>query len=214
MKKIIALGIALLCATTSAYALTTTYGWEDGGTVLGLYGIPNLPIVSNDGTMANTGSHSLKMVDNYSGTGTPQSYVAWIKNLVVGDQVTASFWVYDVTGGSPSGRIWGHYNDSATDVLAFAGSASGSSAYSGPNGWTYLSYTWTITGVHTGLIVEARTYSDALDTIWVDDLTVVAPDSATIVTPGDVPAVPEPGSLVALVSGLIGLVGLGVRRRK
>jgi hypothetical protein len=204
MKKVF-LAIALLCFASSAFAVqTATYGWEDGNTVLGTYGTP---VVSNDSTMAKSGSRSLKMVDDYSGSGTPQAYVAWIKDLAEGDQVTASFWVYDVTISSPSGRIWGHYNDSASDVNQYDGSASGNSTYSGPNGWTYLSYTWTIASPHTGLVVEARTYSDGLDTIWVDDLTVTAPDSATIVL------VPEPGAFVAFASGLIGLVGFVGRKR-
>ena len=35
----------------------------------------------------------------------------------------------------------------------------------------------------TSLVVEVRTYSSSGDTVWVDAMTVTAPDGSTIVTP-------------------------------
>lgn len=207
MKKLGLITLAMLFVAANAMALTVTYGWEDGGTVLGTYGTV---LASNTNQLANTGSRSLKLVDNYSGSNTPQAYVAWIKNLQAGDIVTASFWVYDTTpGGSPSGRIWAHYNNSNSNVNQYDGSAGGNNTYSGSSPWSLLSFSWTMPVGKTGLIIEARTYSDGQDTIWVDDLTVTAPDHATIVTP----AVPEPGSLLALASGIIGIAGIVIRRK-
>lgn len=206
MKKMAVLAAALMLAASATHALTVTYGWEDGGTVLGVYGTA---LASNVSSPVNTGTKSLKLVDNSSGSGTPQAYVAWIKGLADGDVVTAGFWRYDTTiGSSPSTRIWAHWNDSPTDVMGYAGSAGGNSDYGTTSGWQELSWSWTVSGGHTGLVIEARTYSDGQDTVWIDDLSVTAPDTATIVTP----AVPEPGALLALMSGIVGLFGF-VRRR-
>ena len=57
------------------------------------------------------GTYALKCVDDMP-SGTPQGYLAWIRGLQDGDQVTAGFWRYDITpNASPSCRIWGHWND-------------------------------------------------------------------------------------------------------
>lgn len=213
MKKLIVVAVVLLLAASSAFALTANYGWEDGNTVLGSYGTV---LTTNVTSPVYSGSHSLQLVDNYSGSATPQAYVAWITGLATGDVVTASFWVYDTTpSSSPSGRIWGHYTSSLTDIDAYAGSASGSSSYGDGNGWSQLSYSWTFDAStdRNGLVIEARTYSDSLDTIWIDDLSIIAPDHATVITAGGVTSVPEPGSLIAILSGIVGLVGYMQKRR-
>ena len=57
----------------------------------------------------------------------------------------------------------------------YAGSAGGNDAYGDGLGWDFASWTWTIAG-HTGLVVEIRTYSNPGHTVWIDDLTVTAPD--------------------------------------
>jgi hypothetical protein len=205
MKKIAVLAAALMLAASAAQAVTVTYGWEDGGTVLGTYGTV---LASNVSSPVHSGAKSLQLVDNYSGSNTPQAYVAWVKGLSDGDVVTASFWRYDTTiGTSPSTRIWAHWNDTS-DVMGYSGSAGGNSDYGTTSGWQQLTWSWTVSGGHTGLVIEARTYSDALDTVWIDDLTVTAPNTASILTP----AVPEPGALLALMSGIVGLVGLARRK--
>jgi hypothetical protein len=197
--------VSLCCFVTSASA--DTYGWEDGlGTVLGLYGTGDPPIIAtNVGAPdpIHTGERSLKLEDN-SPSGTPQAYVAWITGLADGDLVTGSFWRYDVTPGvSPSVRIWAHWNDDPFDVYGYNGSAGGNDDYGPSEGWDQTSWSWTVEAGHTGLIIEARTYSNPGDTVWIDDIEVTAPEGATITL------VPEPGSVLLLALG-----GLALLRRR
>ena len=208
MKKMIALMIVTAMAV-AANAAVVTYGWEDGGDVLGTYG---LVTASNDSENVHSGNSALKLVDG--GSGTPQAYVGWITGLQDGDQVSASFWAYDTTpeGENPKGRIWGHYTTDDADITVYGGSASGNGAYSDGPGWTYLEYTWTFVadggdsyGLRDGLVIEGRTYTALGDTIWYDDLTITAPDHATIVVP-----VPEPATISLIGAGALAFI----RRRR
>ncbi|MBN2170026.1 MAG: hypothetical protein JW819_01740 [Candidatus Krumholzibacteriota bacterium] len=186
MKKLLATLLALCLSAGAVMADTMTFSWEDGtSTILGSY----LDIIAtNDGTMAYTGSRSLKLEDN-AASGTPQAYIAWVYGLTDGDIVTASFWRYDDTpGASPSCRIWGHWNDTA-DIGGYNGSAGGNDDYGPGEGWDQTSWSWTVADGHTGLVIEVRTYSVPGDTVWVDDLSVTAPVGAVIMIPdGSVPA--------------------------
>lgn len=181
MRNLLAAAAVLFLAQAALAIQTQTYGWEDGHTVLGVYGNGN-PGLSTD--PVHSGSYSLEFYESPLG-GTPQAYVAWIKDLSDGDTVSASFWVYDDTPGTnPSGRIWAHWNDDPTDPNGYSGSAGGNSEYSAGTGWSLLEWEWTVESGHTGLVIEARLYAgEEFDTIWVDDLTVEAPDEATIEFP-------------------------------
>ncbi len=164
---------------------TATCGWEGSETVLGVYGDIIASIATDP---VHDGSQSLQLVDDQE-TGTPQAFVAWVTGLSDGDIVTASFWRYDVTpSGSPSCRIWGHWNDDPGDITGYAGSAGGQEEYGPGTGWDLAEYTWTVEGGHTGLVIEARTYSEPGDTAWIDDLTVTSPDGSTIIVPSDAQA--------------------------
>ena len=187
MKKLtIALVSMLFVFTLAAADQTAGYSWEDGmANVLGLYGEGDPSIILSVVTdPVADGTYSLQLEDN-APSGTPSAYIAWIKNLNDGDEVTASFERYDITpGGSPSCRIWGHWNDDPDDVMAYNGSASGNSDYGPGEGWDTASYTWTVEEGHTGLIVEVRTYSSPGDIVWIDNLVVTAPEGAEIIVPG------------------------------
>ncbi|MBM4118325.1 hypothetical protein FJ251_11415 [bacterium] len=182
MKKLLLL-LALVALAVPAAALTYTYGWEDGtSTLLSVFPLSPPGMLAYNVTGPDPvygGTYSLKTVDN--STGTPQGYVVWIRGLMNGDVVTASVARYDTTpNAQPSGRIWGHYNDNPLDVNGYNGSASGNSDYGLGLGWDITSYTWTMTGGHTGLVVELRTYTDPGSTVWWDNLEVVVPDRTGI----------------------------------
>ncbi len=177
--------ILAVLPTAFAMAGSASFGWETDDTVLGLYGSGEPPIVVTLVTdPVHSGAQSLSLEDN-SPDGTPQAYVAWILGLSDGDEVTASFWRYDITPGStpPSCRIWGHWNDDPEDVYGYSGSAGGNNDYGPGTGWDMVEHTWTVEEGHTGLVVEVRTYSEPGDTVFIDDLTITAPDGATIWTP-------------------------------
>jgi len=189
MKNLIIIAVLLLALPMAAMAIQTqSYGWEDGNTVLGTYGNANVGLSMDP---VHGGSYSLEFWESPYG-GTPQAYVGWIKGLSDGDTVMATFWVYDTTPGTnPSGRIWAHWNDDPVDPNGYNGSAGGNSDYSAGTGWSELSYEWTVADGHTGIIIEARIYAAAeFDTIWIDDLTIEAPDAAEIVFP-DIPVALE-----------------------
>lgn len=179
MKYCLFAALALGAAAT-AVAGTATFGWEGSETILGSYG-DVLAEVSTD--QAYSGTQSL-YIEEQASSGTSQAYVGWIVGLTDGDEVTASFMCYDDTpSGSPRGRIWAHWNDDPNDINGYSGSAGGNSTYSSGIGWEELAYTWTVDEGHTGIVIEARIYSDPGDWVYIDDLEITAPDGATIYTP-------------------------------
>lgn len=189
MRDLITAAAILFFLVSGSAALTVDYDWEDGGTILSSYGdIDAFNVVSPD--PVHGGTRSLKLVDQ-AASGTPQAYVAWITGLAHGDTVEAGFWRYDTTpGAAPSCRIWAHYTPVGGDIDSYAGSADGNADYGPGTGWDYTSYTYVFDSdgdTRDGLVIECRTYSSAGDTVWLDDLVIVAPDHATVVTPRETP---------------------------
>ncbi len=180
MKDVLLVLMLVVLAPLAFADNTVTYGWEGTQTVMGNYGDI---ICTIDTDPIHGGSQSLKLVDD-AASGTPQAYVGWVVGLSDGDQVTASFWRYDVTpAAAPSCRIWGGWNDDPADIYNYGGSASGQSDYGPGTGWDQAEFTWTVEGGHTGIVIQVRTYSSAGDTVWIDDITITAPDGAEIRTP-------------------------------
>lgn len=183
--KYVFIAVLLLAFSQVAVAdITVNYGWEGTDTILGVYPADTSMIASLVTSPVHGGSQSLCLEDNLATSGTPQAFVAWVVGLQDGDEVTGSFWRYDTTPGtSPSCRIWAHWNDDPDDIYGYAGSASGNDDYGPGTGWDETSWTWTVVDGHTGLVIEARTYSSAGDIAWIDDMIITAPGNATIWTP-------------------------------
>lgn len=191
MKQLFTLMAILSLTAGVAFAQQETYcyGWEDGGTALGEYGLVNY---FNDGAHVSEGLASLAVEETGSGTG--QIYVAWITNLSEGDVVDASFDVYDpslLDGDDvyPRTRIWGHYS-LEDDINAYDGSAGGNGDYSDGLGWNNLGWSWTIPEGKVALVIEVRPYgADPFDQgyNWVDNLCVSIPDHAFLHFPGTGP---------------------------
>lgn len=191
MKLMITILMLAFCATGAMAQQTLTYGWEDGvATTLGIYGDVDEQINVND--FSHTGDHSLYLTETDTGTGTPQAFVAWIAGLQDGDEVTVSFWAYDVTpDASPGTRIWASY--SSDDINDYQGSAGGNGDYSAGTGWSELAWTWTVDLAsdpdRTALVIQARLYGadPSVDEYWIDDVTVTAPDHCQIFFPNQDP---------------------------
>ena len=219
--------VAALAYAAPAATYTLSYGWEDGGTILGSYGSPIATNVTSPDPVYEL-EHSLKL--ERTGTSTPQGYVGWVEGLETGDVIEASFYVYDVTPSAPpSGRIWGHYTAMAPDPMSsdpadydvsdYGGSAGGNSDYGPGTGWCQLSWTWVFDesnpgyDPHTGFVLEARVYSNAGDIVWFDAMEIsVTTDSSygfVMDAGGNYITIPEPASLL-----LLGLGAVAVLRRR
>ena len=173
-----------------SFLQSESYSWEDGGTILGYYGNVSNPINtgSTNGVDPYDGDYMLSVSESPL-SGTPKVYVAYIQNLNPGDVVTASFYTYDSSDGSPSVRIWGGYATN-TDINSYQGSAGGNESYPSGTGWEELSHVWTIAADKEALVVEARLYSGSDDPTqyFIDLINISAPETATInfpVSPGD-----------------------------
>ena len=220
MKLKLTMAAALFSCTAYASAGITysgSYGWEDGGTILGSYG--NLGYAANVLDPLGNGSNVLEIHEDPI-SGTPQAFVAWITGLTDGDVVSGSFWGlgdrYDENGDPDNSyaRIWGHYTTAGGDIDAYGGSAGGNSTYSGAE-WTFLNHEWTFDGDggnNGGLVIEARlySYSGGSGTAWIDDIdiSVFDADSSGGIEIHFAP-IPAPGALA-----LLGIAGLASRRRR
>lgn len=192
MKRQLSVIAMSVLAATQAHAVTATYGWEDGNTVLGQFGAAHIQH-TNSLDQARTGNYSLLVEDiDPINNGTPQSFVAWVNGLTDGDVVTVSFWVYDDAAERPAARIWGHYTDDATDVNAYAGSAGGNSTYTDGSGWQEVTHSWTFdsnTNARDGLVVEFRLYDDSSITtggLFVDDIEITSTAGTITLPSGEV----------------------------
>jgi hypothetical protein len=186
--------VAAVCLVGSAsYGYEMSYGWEDCGTLLGMFpagGVIATPVMAPD--PVHGGLMSLKVEDSGQ-TGTMQAYVAYVYGLTAGDSVYCSFWRYDVTpAASPSCRIWAHWNDSyPPDMTGYDGSAGGNDDYGPGTGWDKAEWYWIVPAdsvPHFGIVIECRTYSGAGDIVWIDDLYLYAPSRVGVCL-----HVPEPG---------------------
>jgi hypothetical protein len=194
MKRFVALTCILAAAAVdhAAGAVTNSFGWENGATIIGAFGnlADPLNVASNRvGTVLPHGGSGMLQITEAPHGGTPQAYVAYIENLQEGDLVTGRFWGYDDTpSSSPSMRIWGHYATNG-NAGSYTASAGGNNTYTSGIGWEQTEHTWTVPAGEEALVVEVRLYSSpATDAAgrtdyWVDDIEVIAPAHATVTFP-------------------------------
>jgi len=185
MKNLVLLLSMIVLIAPLARAATFTYGWEDGGTMWTSSPTGGI-VATNVNSPVHGGTHAVELADTQ--TSPSYAYIVWIRGLQAGDQITGSFWRYDVTQNcptppctshtAPSARIWAHWNDNPNNYNVNDGSASGSSDYGPGTGWDQAQYTWTNNGttIHTGLMIECRVYSGQGDIVYIDDATVTVPD--------------------------------------
>ncbi len=186
MKRMLLLALILAFASTAMAQETYYFGWETGTPdILSVYG-GDPGIINTIATdPVHGGTYSLQLEDN-AASGTPNVSLAWIRGLEEGDVVIGGFWRYDTTpGAAPNCRIWANWNDDPTDVTVYSGSASGNSDYGLGEGWDYTEYEWTVPAERTGLVIVCRTYSNAGDIVWIDDIQVTIPsrDGVSLVMP-------------------------------
>tara|TARA_B100000674_G_scaffold94206_1_gene66715 strand:- start:141 stop:1817 length:1677 start_codon:yes stop_codon:yes gene_type:complete len=176
-----------------SFSISETYSWEDGeGTILGTYFTIDSyeNIESTDTVDPYDGDRMLKVVNGASGE-TERVYLAWITDISEGDQITASYYAYDINSVDeyPKQRIWAHWTNN-DDINSYAGSASGPDDYSDGPGWSKLEHTWsTADGWSEGsaLCIEARFYSSESEENLIDLIEVTTTSTtATINLPGPV----------------------------
>jgi hypothetical protein len=187
MKILIWTALVLLPVAGGATARTVTYGWEDGAaTILGEYAsilpaVSCTPVSAPDPVSEGTTSLRIERLSD----ATPQAFLVHVWGLSDGDEVIVSVDRHDATpAAAPSGRLWAHWNDDLpADPGAYSGSAGGNPDYGEGLGWDTTGHAWTVEGGHTGLTIEFRVYSNPGDVMFVDNLSVTAPDGCWIRTP-------------------------------
>jgi len=225
MKKLLVIALVLIAVPAFAQQ-TVYYGWEDGGTILGYTGNgccesnvtgPQTGLTGGatpstwTTTGAYDGDHYLHVAEEPHSS-TPYIFVAWVKGLVHGDAVAASFYGWDSVdfgtyNGEPALRIWGYYT-AGDDIYTTAGSAGAglnNSGYTTALGWQPVSTDWIFDqgdtsqyDPRTGIRIDARLYStpttseDHTD-YWIDHLTLTVPDHATVIFPEPASAI-EPST--------------------
>ena len=178
IRSTTAVAAALLCATPAlaGFANSASYGWEDGGTILGGYNNDGM-FYENSSSEAYGGTQSLFLQEVDLG-GTPQTFVAHITGLTDGD---------------------------ITEYSGSAGGNSTYSGAEGGDLWQELSHTWTFDsdgGERDGLVIQIRMYANSGGDpgLYVDDLYVGVSSDTAVIT-----LVPAPGALALLgLAGIAG----------
>lgn len=149
-------------------------GWEYcDDTVLALDGPGIEPIIASRVTApdpVNNGDYSLRLVHNAPGE-TPRAHLAYAEDLTAGTLVVFEIARYASDPGGGSCRFRGRYLPDNIDA--------GGPEDPGGSGWQWIAYQWTITGGHTGMIIEVEMTGEAGDTVWLDDMVAVPAGEGT-----------------------------------
>jgi hypothetical protein len=170
---------------------TRHMGWENLELVLAMFGGGNPPVLASNVQLpspVHTGQHALQLQHNTPG-GAPRASVAYVTGLQDGDVVACGMWRWDVTpGAGPGCLLRAHWDDAAPpDPNAWSGDAGGNPDPGPGAGWDETTWRWTVSGGHTGLVIDCELLSEPRDTAWIDDLRVSAPPHATILFPDETP---------------------------
>jgi hypothetical protein len=144
----------------------------------------------------HSGSNSLKISEPTDSSANPDVYLAHITGLKSGDVVSASAWIHSGPGDMKA-RLWGLYaagqkvqeNANLAGQIGLA-SAGGQGSFVDSGFWERVMLDWTIDDSKgTALVIAARVYrkndgvSGIDDTVYVDDLKLVVPETAAVRTP-------------------------------
>jgi len=190
MRKFLLLTIAACILAAPAMAIQIyTYDWADGDAdYLGTFDATMNTMVSTLCNRPTSDGHGLMLEKALASGGYARGFLASVWGLQDGDEVSFSCWRYDPAGGLPYFRLWAHYNNMleeaadarGQDMQINDGDLFGNNDFGSQNGWEQFSWTWTISGGNTGLIIDAIVYGAQLATIYVDDIAIVVPDHASV----------------------------------
>ncbi len=194
MRKLV-LTLALLgMVVPAAVAATYSYSWDEASapTHLGSFDDAIIgackPAANRN---AGDGGDGLLLTKDIAFPEPGQAFLAAVWGLSAGDSVTVSYWRYDPTDLLPDARLMAHYNDelvvaddpTGQNMAANDGNCLGNMEWGWETGWEQFDWTWVIEDGHTGLVIDAWVYGELGDQIRVDDLTVTAPDHASVRLP-------------------------------
>lgn len=173
---------------------TFTYDWADGEVdYLGTFDQDMLAEINHDANRPGSPGFGLQVTKNLTAAESTVSmgFLAAVWGLQEGDEVTARLWRYDTTMNSPNGRLRAHYNNdlvAADDARSLPlaldhGLHVDRSGLGTFSGWEELSCTWVIEEGYTGLVIDIAVNGDLGAALWIDDLTIIAPEYAHVRMP-------------------------------
>ena len=211
MKKLLLL-LLVCCLSVSVLAerYVYKYGWEDNPSTPTLGAFRSTDVIAStasagDSDPVQTGSYSLELVDNDTGYPSDelygeQAYICQVNGLEDGDVVIGKYSRYNDSSVSTADvgvRISANYVTAAGGYLGYFDDTSKNDAGIGTTDvWEDISYVWTydasVGDSEGSIMILARQYMDAGDTVYLDDLEVTIPDHASIILPnGSVPTTPD-----------------------
>jgi len=190
-KTLITIALIGLLAVPALAAQIYTYNWSGDADYLGCFYSDSSAEVDAAYNRPGSAGNGLKITKNTYGGGYVLGFVASVWGLEEGDEVTVSIWRYDNNSAMPYFALWSHYNDAlmqasdarGQDMAINDGNCYGDQTLGVQNGWEQYTHTWTIEAGHNGLVIDAQVYGNTDSYMYVDDMTIVVPDHASVRTP-------------------------------
>ncbi len=195
-KSLIMLVLVAMLATPALAFRVVDYQWLGDADYLGCNGSEMTVTVDAAYNRDDFSAGNGLLLTKQTTTGYALGYIATIWGLEEGDEVTASVWRHDDNSAMPYFALWAHYNDAlelaenarGQDMSIDDGNCYGDQRLGDQTGWEEYTYTWTVETGHTGMVIDAQVYGGAGAQLYIDDLTLVVPDHASVRTPGAVHA--------------------------